>query len=271
MNIRTSILIFIIFTIIVSCKESKEKSFIDKVHPDDIDCFDEIEKAEKDLENKKLVYCHSTGSITYNLLRCKKEMDSLLEQNKIVFKYTSSSDVVYENKTKGCYCAVMLENIEEKFGAKFIDSIFFQADSLYILKNLNKVFDYSDYENGWDTPPLYPNDTSYDVTNHSGLQKAFESVVKYPNDYVFRNDKWPSANAYISINLIIDENGKAEVTDSSLGFWNSKTKKSDYRNEKHYAYLRKLVTELIENVKWTPAKIKNVNVKSKSNIYIYCK
>jgi hypothetical protein len=269
MNIRSSILIMVIFTIIVSCKESKKKSFIDKVHPDDIDCFNEIERAEKDIENKKLVYCHSTGSITYSLLRCKKEMDSLLQQNNIVFEYTSSSDVVYENKTQGCYCSLMLESIAEKFGAKFIDSIFFQADSLYILKNLDKVFEYSDYDNGWDNPPLYPNDTSYDATNHSGLQKAFESVVKYPNNYVFRNDKRPSANASVSINLIVDKDGKARVLDSSFDFWNSQTKKEDYRNEKHYAYLRKLATELIENVKWAPAKVKNINVKSKSNIYIY--
>lgn len=266
-----NILVLLIILIFSSCRENKKKSFIDKVHPNDTICLNEIEKAKKDIKNEKLYHCESVGGLLYIGLRCEKELDSLLNLNKIGLKLTASSDVVDPNRTYDCYCQLMQEKINEKFGKTFIDSLLFKADSLYVLKNLDKVFEYSSYANGWDKPPLYPNDTSYDVTNHSGLQKAFENAVRYPKDYVFRKNKRPSADAYISIHLIMDENGKAKVTDSYVGFWNSQTKKSDYRNEKHYDYLRKLTTELVENVKWTPAKVKNVNVKSKSNVYIYFK
>ncbi|MWB96066.1 hypothetical protein GON26_17000 [Flavobacterium sp. GA093] len=255
-------LLLLVFIVLQSCNQNKKKSFIDKVHPDDRYCFDEIERAKKDIQKAKLVHCHYAGGIGFHVLRSKTELDSLLRLYKIDFEYTGSSDIEEPNKTQGCYCSLMQENIEKKFGGKFIDSVSLVADSLYIVKHLDQTYSYMDYERSWDKPPLYPNDSTYDASNHSGLQASFEKAVQYPAGYIFKNNKNSSASIYID--MFVNEKGEGKINTLSLHF--------DHEKNKNYTpYFRRLATQLIEEVTWTPAKIANVSVKSKNLIYIYLK
>jgi hypothetical protein len=240
----------------------------DKIHPNDKDCFEELRLAKKDISNSKLVYCNYVGSVGWHSLRAEKQMDSLLNKFKIEFQNENSPCVVEENKNYHCYCEYMQEKINEKYGEKFIDSLLFKADSIYILKHLEKTFYNGSLSGTWDKPALFPKDTHYDQTNHSGLQKAFEKNVKYPKEYIYK--KGENSMAFLQIYLDIDEMGKAKITDYQFVFWNSITKKENY-NEKYWNYFKNIAFPLIEKTTWIPAKIKNINVKSRNDIILYLK
>jgi hypothetical protein len=240
----------------------------DKIHPNDKDCFEELRLAKNDISNSKLVYCNYVGSVGWHSLRAEKQMDSLLNKFKIEFQNESSPCVVEENKNYHCYCEYMQEKINEKYGEKFIDSLLFKADSIYILKHLEETFYDGSLSGTWDKPALFPKDAHYDQTNHSGLQKAFEKIVKYPKEYIYK--KGENSMAFLQIYLDIDEMGKAKITDYQFVFWNSITKKENY-NEQFWNYFKNIAFPLIEKTTWIPAKIKNINVKSRNDIILYLK
>ena len=259
---------FLIILTLCSCGQNKHKSVEETVHPTDTACIKEILKAKTDLINHKLVFCNYVGNIIWQPLRAEKEMDSLLKLHNIVYEDESSPCVIQENKNYHCYCEYMQEQINIKYGDKFTDSLLNVADSLFILKNLDKTYDNGSTANRWDEPPVFPGDTSYDQTNHSGLQKEFDKLVKYPSTYRYK--KGENAMAMLQFYLDIDQNGKAKITDMQYVFWDDKTKEEDYNN-KHYEYLKTIAATLIENTKWTPAKIKSISVKSKNDIFVYLK
>lgn len=260
MKAVTKILVLII--LIASCRQSSKKvSRFEDVSKSDATCLKELEKAKNDFRKGKLIYCNY---IQFPRLRSEIEMVALLEKYNISFKNEVASDLVIEGKTDGCYCGYMQEQIESKYSKKFIDSILYIADSIYILKNLDKTYDYSD----WDKPPVFPGDKELDPTNHSGLQSEFENLIAYPRNYKYKADG--NSMAMIKIYLDIDEQGNASIDDHEFIFWNSKTKEEDYNKDINKAF-EKIFIPLIEHTKWTPAKIKSFDVKSKSEIFIYLK
>lgn len=258
-------ILFLLITLtILSCK----KSVADSVHPSDLNCKKELKDATTDIKNKKIVYCNYVGNIIFQSLRAEKEMDSLLKIHKIEYKDETSPCVVEENRNYHCYCELMQEEINNKFGEKFTDSLLNIADSLYILKHRNIVFDNNGYGKDWDKCALFPGDKFYDSSNHSGLQDKFDKIVKYPKEYQYRKGEYSSAT--INITTEIDEKGKAIIKDIYFDFWNDVTNKQGY-NREYWDYFEKIVRPLIEKTKWTPAKIKNINVKSRTEVYIYLK
>ncbi|WP_129540973.1 hypothetical protein [Flavobacterium sp. 140616W15] len=260
-------LLFLLITL-MSCNSNKKKSVVDSVNPKDTICIKELEDAKKDLKNNKIIYCNYTGAPTHFPLRAQKEMDSILKLYNIEFRNESSPCLVDEKVNYHCYCELMQEKIDEKFGEKFIDSLLFISDSLHILKNLDELYYNGSMAGSWDKPALFPGDTHYDEINHSGLQKAFDSKVIYPKNYRYSNN--PNSLAFLQVYLDIDRNGNAKIHDSHIEFFDYKTKESGY-NKKHWEYLKKIAFPLIEKTKWIPAKIKNINVNSKNDITIYLK
>jgi hypothetical protein len=251
-----------------SCREGNKKSVEQTVHPGDKICLKEISKAKKDLLNDKLVFCNYVGNIIWQPLRAEKEIDSLLKLHNIGYEDESSPCIIQENRNYHCYCEYMQEQINLKYGDKFTDSLLSLADSLFILKNLDKTYDNGSTANSWDKPPVFPGDSSYDQTNHSGLQKEFDKVVNYPKNYRYK--KGENSMAMLQFYLDIDQNGKAKITNTKYILWNDKTKEENY-NKEYYAYFRNIAASLIENTKWTPAKIKSISVKSKNDIFVYLK
>jgi hypothetical protein len=260
MKIVETILILAILT--TSCRQSDKKvSRFDSLPKSDTTCLKELEKAKKDFKKGKLIYCNYSQ---FPRLRCEKEMTQLLEQYNILFNNEYASDVIIEGQTDGCYCDYMQEQIENQHGKKFIDSLLYIADSVYISNNLDKIYDYVD----WDKPPVFPGDKKLDPTNHSGLQTEFEKLVRYPNNYQYKTDS--NSMAMVKIYLDLDEFGNAKADIAEFIFWNFKTKKGDFNTET-YKPFEKIILSLIEKTKWTPAKIKSFNIKSKSEIFIYLK
>ena len=76
--------------------------------------------------------------------------------------------------------------------------------------------------------------------------------------------------AMVKIYLDLDQQGNAKADIAEFIFWNPKTKKDDF-NTDVYKPFEKIIIPLIEQTKWTPAKIKSFDVKSKSEIFIYFK
>jgi hypothetical protein len=250
---------------VLSC--SRSNSIEDNVHPSDVECKKELNKARIEINSGKLTYCNYTGNIIYRPLRCAEEMESLLAKKNIAYVNEGSPCIVQENRNYHCYCELMQEKIEEKYGKKMIDSLLFIADSLHVLKKLDEIYYQGSLAGTWDKPALFPGDTHYNETNHAGLQKAFDEKIKYPKGYTFTKED--NINI-LSVTVDVDREGKAIIADSYISYYNIATKAGDY-NKQYWKYIKGVAFHLIQDTRWKPATIKNVNVNSKSSIYIYLK
>lgn len=259
---RSIILFFFISFLFSNCLQKNKKDLkFNKNATSDITCLKERENAMLHFKNGVLTYCNYSQ---FPFLRCEKKMEKLLQKNTIYFVNEFASDVIIEGQREDCYCSYMKEQIEAKYGKKFIDSLLYVADSIFISKNLDKVYELED----WDKPPIFPGDKKVDRRNHSGLQAEFEKLVHYPDNYVYKTDE--NSLAMAKIDLDLDEKGKAKAKIAEFIFWNSKMKKDNF-NYEVYKPFEKIIIQLIEQTKWAPAKIKSFNVKSKSEIFIYFK
>jgi hypothetical protein len=138
MNKNLLLIALIAFTIL-SCSQTRRASIEDSVNPNDTCCIRELGRAKKDIESNKFVYCNY---VAFFSLRCESEMDSLLRIYKINFKNEYTPDVNYDkNLNYHCYCELMTEKIREKYSKNFTDSLLYIADSLYVSKNIDKIFD----------------------------------------------------------------------------------------------------------------------------------
>lgn len=256
------ILLFSQIITFYSCKENELVKYEKSTNKNDTSCIEELKVAKAMIEKDSLVYCNYTGNIVFYPYRAEEEVKVLLDKYNIHYQNESSPCVIQENRNYHCFCQYMEIAIAEKYGKTFVESLLNKSDSLWVLKNLDKVFENSGASDNWDNPAKFPEDTSYDQTNHSGLQKAFEHSFKYPSNYFYSPKK--DLPIMLQVYLFIDEKGKAKVNDFQMCAW-AKV------NEKHYSYFKKEAKKIIEETTWEPAKIKNIGVKSNNDIFIYLK
>ena len=106
--------IFQLLIFIASCRQQNKKvSRFDNISKSDTTCLKELEKAKKDFNKGKLIYCNYTQ---FPRLRCENEMAQLLKKYNISFENEYASDVIIEGQTDGCYCDFMQEQIETQHG-----------------------------------------------------------------------------------------------------------------------------------------------------------
>lgn len=267
MKINPLLIVAFFIFLLNSCGKEKV-SFLNKVNKNDTICLKEVNKANEDLIKGKLVYCHYVGNIIWNDLRAENEMKNLLMKYNIEFQNESSPCVIDPKINYHCYCELMQEKINEKHGKKFIESLLWKSDSLWVLKNLDKTFGTDEVYGSWDKCSLFPGDKFYNETNHSGLQDVFDKQINYPQNYKFKSHEY--SNATIDATVLVYRNGNAKVIEINTNFYDFKTKKYDY-NKNVKTSFEKVAKEIIEKNKWTPAKIKGINVNSKNNLWIYLK
>jgi hypothetical protein len=252
----------LILVIAISCQPSDKKAGrFDNIAKTDTTCLQELEAAKKDFKEGKLIYCSNSGFFG---LRCKKEMVELLAPYNITLEYAYPVCIRFEGQTEHCYYYFMQDQIENKYGKTFIDSLLYIADSMYISKHLDDTYDYTQ----WDEGPLFPGDKKTDqpnLINHCGLQAEFEKLVQYPDAYEYKADS--TSIAMVNVYLKVDEFGNAKAKIADFIFWNSKTKKDDFNKEVCKPFAKIILTR-IEKTKWTSAKIKSFNVKSESELFI---
>ncbi|MCQ9636668.1 hypothetical protein MP477_17055 [Chryseobacterium sp. WG23] len=162
----------------------------------------------------------------------------------------------------------MEEEINEKYGKKFIKSLLYKADSLWVLKNIHKTFEMGGMNGAWDQCALFPGDKYYNESNHSALQEAFDKQITYAENYKSKSHQYSNATVYADVS--VDKNGKAKVTDINVQFFDYLTRQQNFNKNSEKNFV-KVAKEIIENNQWIPAKIKGINVNSKMNLRIYLK
>lgn len=229
---------------------TKTKSRFDDISKTDTTCLKAVKKAKADIQKGKLTFCHFAGSLLYNPLRSSDEMDSLLKTFGIDYKEEITSDVIFEGQTQGCYCDFMKEQIDNKFGKTFIDSLLNVSDSLYVQNNINDTFYYANC----DTRPNYPSDTDTNPDEYSEIfQSDFDKSIKYPRGYIKRPNY--DSSAFVDVHLYVDKSGKAVVTD----YWFLFDMKTNHKYEKNF---EKAIEKAMRKTGWTPATIRNQKVNS---------
>lgn len=253
-----SYLHIILIVFFASCQmHNKKGSHFANIPLTDTTCLKGIAKAKENISKGDLSYCYDAGSILYRPARCEHEMDSLLKLYNIGYKNVTTSDVIIEGQTQGCYHDYMNEMISTKFGNKFIDSLFYTADSIYILKNLDNLFEAHEL----DTEPRFPGDTADENSNFNpGLQIEFNKRVSYPIGYVKKSKE--NQFAFANFTIEIDRFGKAKIKEFYFQFDNE----ANYKFEKN---LTKIFEPLIVNTTWVAATIKKQNVNSSIITFIY--
>ena len=149
------ILVLFVIISLISCNHKGKKQIEDRVKSTDTTCLEEIKRAKSEIKKNKLTYCHYAGNILFQPLRGEREMDSLLKLYKVSYENELSPCIIDKDKNYHCYCELMQEQIDKKFGNKFTDSLLYVADSLYISKHLKDTFDYGAAFIEWDKPPMF--------------------------------------------------------------------------------------------------------------------
>lgn len=220
----------------------------------DSTCQAETKRAKFDIKNKKLVYFHYFGMVKQ--YRSNEEMNVLLRKNNIQIDSTAYLCTV-PAELQNCYATVMGEEIDKKFGWKFIDSLRNIAEIQYVKKNPDKIYDFDEC----DQIPRYPGDTTYEDFFKS-YERDFWKETAYPDD--FESRKEGDYYSHISADFILSKAGKVSEIKIDLKF----------QNKKNYKYSSYFITHLknfINNTKWIPAKSMGINVNSKVPLTLFFK
>lgn len=252
--------------LIVSCKQNKSSN----IDLSNKECREGVEIAKAKIKKGFLIYCSVYGDfINFSEVRHENELDSLLSLLKIKRESTWYSDIENEFKKSNCYCELMNDNINATFGKNFIDSIHYVADSLWILKKTDLIFNGENGNGKYDKPALFPGDKFFNEMNHSGLQDEFDQIVDYPKDYVktvkYKNTEL-LGSALLRLDISVDRTGKAKLNGYFFTFFNLQNNTENY-NLSSRPYLLKVAKELVENTKWIPAKIKGVYVNTEFSAF----
>lgn len=248
---KTYLFIFLCIAL-TSCRfERKPKGlFFEFVSQSDTTCLKDISEAKEDLRKGKLTYCHYSGNIYSTYLRSEKEVIELLKENNIDFRNEGSSCIVFEDQTQHCYCKLMEEKINQKYGEKFIDSLLNIADEKYVNKHINDTIYYAKC----DKRPNYPNDKDDSDDEYSEvMQSQIDKTIVYPKGYIKRPNY--DASAFVDISFYVDKFGNAKITYFGFIFDN----KSNHKFEK---YFESELNKIITTEGWKPGVMRNQNVNS---------
>lgn len=248
---RCLLFLTVFTTTLYSCNGLPEqKGRFANISKADTTCLKEVSKAKADVQMGKLTFCHFAGSLLFEPLRSGDEMDSLLGKFGIGYAEEMTSDVIFEGQTQGCYCDFMKEQIDDKFGNDFIDSLLNLSDSLYVQNNINDTFYYA----SCDTRPNYPSDTDMHPDEHSAVfQSDLDKSISYPVGYIKRPNY--DSSAFVDVHLYVDKQGNAVITGYRFLF----DIKANYEHEK---YFEQQIEKAMRKTGWTPATIRNQKVNS---------
>jgi hypothetical protein len=209
-------------------------------------CKLETKNVEKDIKQNKLTYFHYFGMVVQ--YRSNEEM------NKLLSKYNISIDsapyyCTAPGQLQNCYANKMRQEIDKRYGKKFIDSLRVVAEKQYVKNNPNKIYEFQEC----DTLSRYPNDKNY-TEFFKNYKSDFFKIVEYPEDFEFRNEK--DSYSWISADFILHKDGSITNIDIELTFQNKK-------NYKYSSYFTTTLKEFILKTKWIPAKSMGEVVNSK--------
>lgn len=216
-------------------------------------CKTEIIRADNDIKNNIVTYHYPVA--VGNDYKPKNEMNSLLSH------YNISTDIaVYncmdEGKFQNCYSSRMTQEIEQRYGAQFIDSLKNIADVMYVNNRINTVFSFADC----DTISRYPNAKSY-REHFENYKKDFFANVPYPEGFQYKNEEHYS---YITADFILYKDGHISDIDIRVTFQNE-------ANNKFKSYYTDRLKDFILTTKWVSATSHGISVDSEVPLTIHFK
>lgn len=189
-------------------------------------CKIETKNADKDIKQNKLTYFHYFGMVV--------QIQGNEEMNKLLSKYNISIDSAYyyctvPGELQNCYAHKMRQEVDKRFGKKFIDSLRIIAEKQYVINNPNKIYDFQEC----DTLSRYPNDKNYREF-FKNYKNDFFKIAEYPEDFESRNEK--DSYSWISADFILHKDGNITNIDIELTF----------QNKINYKYASYFTTKLKE-------------------------
>lgn len=267
---KTTVLIIVltILIFIISCKTKRQKDSKTEYEPiagvsipmekDEIKYWDslcnaETKKARKDIKHNKLVYTHLFGMVeTY---RSNEEMDSLLSKYSISTNENGYYCTVPWTK-QNCYGKEMENEIAERYGENFIDSLRQVAEKTYVYKHRNDIFRFEEC----DMTSRYPGTDDYGEF-FDNYKRDFFAEFEYPKDYRYKNEEYYS---YSSVYFTLWKDGKISDLEIESTFQNKE-------NEKLGAEIEEQIEKFVRKVKWKPATALGTKVNSEMRLTIHYK
>ncbi len=223
-----------------------------KVEVIDTVCINQRKRAKSDIDKGKLTYFYYMGMV--KIFRSNREMAELLSKFNIGIDSTHTTcfrpALGFEYY---CYENEMRIAIDKKYGNNFIDSLRFQAEKKYVLKNPNKIYKFEDC----DTIARYPRATNY-KEHFDNYELDYFKNFNYPKGYIYKNEKFYS---YTTADFILHKDGSITNIVIETSFQNP-------NNEKFRKLFDKRMSDFIKKTKWIPARSAGIIVNSIMEISI---
>lgn len=219
-------------------------------------CPFEKKRAWSDIKKGKLKI-----HFTFLNFRRNYDDDSFHNLNKHLSKYNITVDTVYDKYSSGCihtghfelYCYqnTMREEIERKYGKKFLDSLCYLVQKEHVRKNPDKFYEW----NQCDMISRYPGTKDYNDMFDKSANDFFKQF-HYPRDYKFKNER---SYSHTSASFLLSKTGKISNLKTEAVFHNP-------TNEKYKSYFESEVAKFIKTVKFIPAKNCGITVNSRMDL-----
>ena len=216
----------------------------------DSSCREDIERAEKDIENGEIVLTQTAGFL-FGFVRYEDELAQLSEQHGLQFDYDMLSCIVEDGQTHGCYGATMENEIIKRYGPNFRERLHEQADSLF----LSNVLANNKSVNSWDC-----DEEAKQLADFKPTLIITEHDIKKGTG---ENSGWPFVDLVFVIEL--DSTISNFTTDNFVPM--------DSTNSLYGKELFALASNYLEQEysTWIPGTIKSQPVRTNKNVRIFFK
>jgi hypothetical protein len=226
--------------------------FKKKIYIKDTACINQTQRANTDISKDLIILNRAfirfsknyTNGIDENLLR------KLLSNKKIFLDTTISpygADCLSSpDFNKYCYEEVMINEINKKFGRKFLDSVKDVVEKKYVKTHPHKIYSWNEIDLG--SSPI-------------NYEDAFFTNFKYPKQYIPRKEKTYS---YTNADFILHQDGRITNLVVSSTFQNP-------TNLKHKLYFESHVANYIRKSQFHPATSAGIAVKSEKSLTFFHK
>lgn len=269
------VILIIFCSLLISCNKKQERKKVEKKNDTiviynvdelfknkgknvkiiDTSCINEVKRALLDIKKGKLVYYCFMGMT--EMYRSNKEMKQILSKYNIQIDSVLTYCIPMPKGFKrNCYVSIMNNEIDKKYGNKFIDSLRVLAEKQYVKNHPDKIFPYAEC----DTISSYPGTKEY-RDYYEKSKEDFSRNFVYPKGYQYKKEKNFSST---NVSFILTKNGKVSNIETDCSFANSK-------NEKFAGYFKTKAENFIKEVKWIPAKYQGINVNSEMHFCYFHK
>lgn len=261
MNLIRLLTVVLVFSF-WSCREEKpaetgiikiynDEDFATKLRIIDTLCENDIKRAESDIQEGRLSidvsylykrwnWDFTSGEKKYPGFDIKESITPLLEKFNVrldtTFIYGLSIRAPYQDYfSEYCYQRRMKEELDNRYGSNFIDSVAKIAERDYLINNPDIILDPLERDK------LAKNEQG--ITFDDFITKCemdFELAFVYPKGY---QDKSEKPYSYTSAEFILMKNGEIKNLTVESSFANP-------ANEKYRAYFEKEVREFVQKTKW---------------------